>query len=108
MKPGESVQIKTPNAMAGVRGTVVIADVALPADGTPLTTRFTLLTGIVDVSRVDAGTGPAGQPVCFTAAYGCRHRSLPRGLSAHLPRVARRSRRLQGHSTTPRITGQRA
>ena len=65
MKPGESVQIKTPNAMAGVRGTVVIADVALPAsDGTPLTTRFTLLTGIVDVSRVDAGTGQtAGQPV---------------------------------------------
>ena len=65
MKPGESVQIKTPNAMAGVRGTVVIADVALPTqDGTPLTTRFTLLTGIVDVSRVDGGTGqPAGQPV---------------------------------------------
>jgi hypothetical protein len=65
MKPGESVQIKTPNAMAGVRGTVVIADVALPAPGgTPLTTRFTLLTGIVDVSRVDAGTGQtAGQPV---------------------------------------------
>jgi len=58
MKPGESVQIKTPNAMAGVRGTVVIADVAAPAGGA-VTTRFTLLTGIVDVARLDAATGQA-------------------------------------------------
>jgi len=65
MKPGESVQIKTPNAMAGVRGTVVIADVAEPAQvGGSVTTRFTLLTGIVDVTRLDASTGqPTGQPV---------------------------------------------
>jgi hypothetical protein len=65
MKPGESVQIKTPNAMAGVRGTVVIADVAEPIQvGGSVTTRFTLLTGIVDVTRLDAGTGqPTGQPV---------------------------------------------
>jgi len=65
MKPGESVQIKTPNAMAGVRGTVVIADVAEPVQvGGSVTTRFTLLTGIVDVTRLDAGTGqPTGQPV---------------------------------------------
>jgi hypothetical protein len=59
------VQIKTPNAMAGVRGTVVIADVAEPVQvGGSVTTRFTLLTGIVDVTRLDAGTGqPTGQPV---------------------------------------------
>jgi hypothetical protein len=65
MKPGESVQIKTPNAMAGVRGTVVIADVAEPVQvGGSVTTRFTLLTGIVDVTRLDASTGqPTGQPV---------------------------------------------
>jgi len=65
MKPGESVQIKTPNAMAGVRGTVVIADVAEPVQaGGIITTRFTLLTGIVDVTRLDASTGqPTGQPV---------------------------------------------
>jgi hypothetical protein len=60
MKPGESVQIKTPNAMAGVRGTVVIAEVsAPPAAGGAVSTRFTLLTGIVDVARLD---GPGGQP----------------------------------------------
>ncbi len=65
MKPGESVQIKTPNAMAGVRGTVVIADVAEPAQvGGSVTTRFTLMTGIVDVTQLDARTGqPTGQPV---------------------------------------------
>jgi hypothetical protein len=60
MKPGESVQIKTPNALCGVRGTVVIADVGTPpAAGGPVSTRFTLLTGIVDVRRLDAGQ-PAG------------------------------------------------
>ncbi len=65
MKPGESVQIKTPNAMAGVRGTVVIAEVAPAAQpGGTITTRFTLLTGIVDVARVDGSTGrPTGQAV---------------------------------------------
>jgi hypothetical protein len=60
MKPGESVQIRTPNAMAGVRGTVVIADVAPPAEaGGAVTTRFTLLTGLVDVVRLDGVTGQA-------------------------------------------------
>jgi hypothetical protein len=37
---------------------VVIADVAAPAGGA-VTTRFTLLTGIVDVARLDAATGQA-------------------------------------------------
>ena len=64
MKPGESVQIKTPNAMAGVRGTVVIADVAAPNQlGGAVTTRFTLLTGLVDVARLDGAGQPSGQVV---------------------------------------------
>jgi FecR protein len=58
MKPGESVEIKTPNAMAGVRGTVVIAEVTTLPTG-PVSSRFALLTGIVDVSRLD---GRGGQP----------------------------------------------
>jgi hypothetical protein len=58
MKPGESVQIKTPNAMAGVRGTVVIAEVTTLPIG-PVSSRFALLSGIVDVSRLD---GRGGQP----------------------------------------------
>ncbi len=111
MKPGESVQIKTPNAMAGVRGTVVIADVALPAsDGTPLTTRFTLLTGIVDVSRVDAGTGQtAGQPVLLHPLQTVAVVGHPGagGGAADLPRRGGVDRGgLQGHAAGTAGTGQ--
>jgi hypothetical protein len=65
MKPGESVQIKTSNAMCGVRGTVVIAEVEPPSQpGDGVTSRFTLLTGIVDVSRLNPSTGhPTGQQI---------------------------------------------
>ena len=61
MKPGESVQVRSPNAIAGVRGTVVIAEVSAAHRTAPVTTRYTLLTGIVDVARLDSGqpTGPA-------------------------------------------------
>jgi hypothetical protein len=57
MKPGESVQIRTPNAIAGIRGTLVVADVTRPAQpGGAVTTRVTLLTGVVDVGERD-GSG---------------------------------------------------
>jgi hypothetical protein len=62
MRPGESVEIRTPNAVAGVRGTIVIAEVSpAPAAGGGVTSSFTLLTGIVDVSRLDAATGRVSQ-----------------------------------------------
>lgn len=62
VKPGESVQIKTPNAVAAIRGTIIIAEVDPGAAGSE--THFTLLTGIVDVTRVDQSTGRAsGAPV---------------------------------------------
>jgi hypothetical protein len=66
LRPGESVDVKTPNAIAGVRGTVLIAEVlqtTAQAGGTPpgsVTSRFTLLSGIVDVSLLDPSTGRAG------------------------------------------------
>ena len=62
VKPGESVEIKTPNAVAAIRGTIIIAEVDPGAAGAE--TRFTLLTGIVDVTRVDQSTGRlSGAPV---------------------------------------------
>ena len=62
VKPGESVQIKTPNAVAAIRGTIIIAEVDPGAAGAE--THFTLLTGIVDVTRVDLSTGRIiGAPV---------------------------------------------
>ncbi len=66
MAPGERIDIKTPNAVAGVRGTVVITEVGqftAQGGGTApgsVTTRFTLLTGILDVALLDPSTGRAG------------------------------------------------
>jgi FecR protein len=58
MKPGESVEIRTPNATAAIRGTIIIAEVSPPAGpGHDVATRFTLLTGIVDVTLLDPSTG---------------------------------------------------
>jgi hypothetical protein len=69
MKPGESVEIKTPNAVAGVRGTVVIAEVT--GEGAAVNSRFTLLTGIVDVTMLDWQTGePSGLPVTLRPLQG--------------------------------------
>jgi hypothetical protein len=60
MKPGEVIQIKTPNAVTAIRGTVVIAEVEPAPRGSQST--ITILRGLVDVTKLDpAGvlTGPA-------------------------------------------------
>jgi len=50
MKPGESVEIRTPNAVAAIRGTVVIAEYDQGVS------TFTVIRGIVDVMRLDPVT----------------------------------------------------
>jgi hypothetical protein len=60
MKPGEVIEIKTPNAVTAIRGTVVIAEVEPVPQGYQST--ITILRGLVDVTRLDpagALTGPA-------------------------------------------------
>ena len=60
MKPGEVIEIKTPNAVTAIRGTVVIAEVAPVPQGHQST--ITILKGLVDVTKLDlagALTGPA-------------------------------------------------
>lgn len=60
MKPGEVIQIRTPNAVTAIRGTVVIAEVEPAARGSQST--ITILRGLVDVTKLDpagALTGPA-------------------------------------------------
>src|SRR5262245_789995 len=62
MKPGEVIEIQTPNAVTAIRGTVVIAEVQ-PAVGGHQST-ITILRGLVDVTRLDATgrlRGPAGK-----------------------------------------------
>ena len=61
MNPGEIIQIKTPNAVTAVRGTVVIAEVW---PDTALGSTITVLRGLVDVTRLDALTRlPVGTAV---------------------------------------------
>jgi len=63
MRPGESIDIKTRNAVIGIRGTVVIADF-VPGDardGSDDATVFTILRGAVEVAQVDPlTTRPTG------------------------------------------------
>jgi hypothetical protein len=57
MKPGERVDVRTPNAIAGVRGTVLIVETLRN------TSSVTVLSGLVDVVRLDPATGRAVGPV---------------------------------------------
>lgn len=62
MKAGEIVEIKTPNAVTAIRGTVVVADVTPTVNGVRST--ITVLRGLVDVTRLDQATGQrVGSPV---------------------------------------------
>ncbi|MBI2016134.1 MAG: hypothetical protein HYS77_11450, partial [Candidatus Rokubacteria bacterium] len=62
MKPGETIDIRTPNAVAGIRGTVVITEVeqataqAGPVTGGAFTTTFIVPRGVVHVSQIDPQT----------------------------------------------------
>ena len=62
MRPGDSIELRTPNAVAGIRGTVVVAEVSL--QGSAPSTRFTLLTGLFEVALLDAARRPVG-PAAF-------------------------------------------
>jgi hypothetical protein len=58
MKPGETLEIKTPNLVAAVRGTFVIAEVS------PGRSTITILRGLVEVTKLDPATGrPVGPAV---------------------------------------------
>jgi hypothetical protein len=50
MQPGEVVEVRTPNAVAGIRGTVIVAEV-FDAGRTVIT----VLKGVIDVTHLDAG-----------------------------------------------------
>ncbi len=78
MKAGEQIDIRTPNAVAGIRGTVVITEVSQAtaqageaAKG--FTTTITVLTGTIEVRQLDALTRqPVGAGVLVTAAQAIR------------------------------------
>jgi len=56
MKPGETLEIKTPNAVVAVRGTFVIAEVS------PGRSTITIVRGLVEVTKLDPDAGPLPAP----------------------------------------------
>ena len=50
MRAGDVVEVKTPNAVAGIRGTVIVAEVFGPTHSV-----ITVLKGTIDVARIEAG-----------------------------------------------------
>jgi hypothetical protein len=61
MKPGETIEFRTPNAVAVVRGTVLVVEVTegpVPAGGgaAPITTTVSVIRGAVDVFALKGGT----------------------------------------------------
>ena len=63
MRPGETIEIRTPNAIAAVRGTVVIVEVLPPTiPGATPNTIITVTRGTVGVTRADQ-IGSAEVPV---------------------------------------------
>src|SRR5262249_7240128 len=80
MKPGETIEIRTPNAVAGIRGTIVVVEVdQTTAQASPnpaaFTTRFTVLHGEVLVRQLQGGQ-PFGGGVILGANQQARFTGL--------------------------------
>lgn len=63
MRPGDVVEIRTPNAIAAIRGTVVVTEFD-PAAGT---TNLAVLRGLVELNQLDPAGLPVGAPIMLGA-----------------------------------------
>jgi hypothetical protein len=74
MKRGETVEIRTPNAVAAIRGTVVIADVVrATAQPHAFTTTITVLRGLIEFRGIDQLTRQAvGAPISVARLQSIR------------------------------------
>jgi hypothetical protein len=65
MRPGEVIEIRTPNAIAAIRGTVLVVELIPAPGGTPgppnYTTKVHVLQGLVEVSDPNNPAAPAVQ-----------------------------------------------
>jgi hypothetical protein len=80
MAPGQRIDVKTPNAVAAVRGTILITEVEAPPSAPP-TSNFTLLQGVVDVSLLDPSGRAIGSPITLNPlqALGITGNTPPTG-----------------------------
>ena len=95
MRRGDVVEIKTPNAVSGIRGTIVVAEVAGGVS------TITVLRGLVDVYRRDPATGKAiGKPIPLGARESV---TVTGGVLPARPRPisAERARTLANDFTAP-------
>ena len=65
MQPGDRVEVRTPNATAAIRGTIVVAEVE--EDGADTHSTITVLRGLIDVTQHDSVGRVMGQPVSVSA-----------------------------------------
>lgn len=70
MRPGDTVEVRTPNATAAIRGTIVVAEVEM--DGADTRSTITVLRGLIDVTQHDAAGRPFGQAVSVAALQQVR------------------------------------
>ncbi|MBI2490935.1 MAG: FecR domain-containing protein [Candidatus Rokubacteria bacterium] len=78
LQSGELVEIRTPNAIAGVRGTVVLAEVSPPGAG-PTRSTFTVLSGSVHIVHFDP---VSKRPLAPPVALGANQRLAVAGATA--------------------------
>ena len=103
MRPGEQIEIRTPNALAAVRGTVVVAEVvratAQAGPGAPtVSSNFYVLRGSVQISQLDPATrAPVGTPqtVNVLQSYSATGNQQPRVATITAEQVVRANSGLQ-------------
>jgi hypothetical protein len=98
MRSGEIVEIRTQNAVAAIRGTVVIAESIPVPPGAPPQSRIHVLSGYVDITPRD---DPGAPPVRMVAPASISITGSSVGLPVPLNEVARRQLLSDLHQTLP-------
>ena len=106
MQPGERIDVRTPNAVAGVRGTVLITEVGEQPGSGAKTSVFTLLSGIVDVSLLNPAGGLTNQgftlnPLQTVGITGFTPPAPPRNITAAEGQAAANSYKASNKGAPP-------
>jgi len=98
MRPGEIVEIRTQNAVAAIRGTVVVAENLPVPPGAPPESRIHVLSGYVDITPRN---NPGAPPVRMVAPASLSVTGQNVGLPVPLTDVARRQLLSDLHAALP-------
>ena len=98
MRPGEIVEIRTQNAVAAIRGTVVVAENLPVPPGAPPQSRIHVLSGYVDITPRN---NPGAPPVRMVAPASIDINGQSVGVPVTLTDTARRQLLSDLHQTLP-------